>query len=91
MEKNLQKEHLLERNTVFFITFALKHCQDGNVHTYSTTKELKKMVSMINSQNIKQKFGIQMTFNSEIKPQKECFLIKYDCFFEDLCIHFEPL
>ena len=46
---------------------------------------------MINSQNIKQKFGIQMTFNSEIKPQKECFLTKYDCFFEDLCIHFEPL
>ena len=41
-----------------------------------TTKELKKMTFRINSQNIQQKFGIQVTFISEIKPQKERFLEK---------------
>ena len=45
----------------------------------------------INNQNIKQKFGIQVTFISEIKPQKEPFLAKYDCFFGDLWVHFEYL
>ena len=30
-----------------------------------------------------------MTFISEIKPQKERFLAKYDCYFGDLCVHFE--
>ena len=49
------------------------------------------MTFRINSQNIQQKFGIQVTFISEIKPQKERFLEKYDCFFKDLCIHLEPL
>ena len=44
----------------------------------------------MNSQNIKQKFGIQVTFISEIKPQKERFLAKYDCYFGDLCVHFKP-
>ena len=45
----------------------------------------------INNQNIKQKFGIQVTIISEIKPQKERFLAKYDCFFGVLWVHFEPL
>ena len=49
------------------------------------------MTYRINSQNIQQKFGIQVTFISEIKPQKERFLEKYDCFFKDLCILLEPL
>ena len=35
--------------------------------------------------------NIQVTFISEIKPQKERFLEKYDCFFKDLCILLEPL
>ena len=58
---------------------------------YATTKELKKMAFKINTQNIKQKFGIKLTFISEIKPRKECFLAKQDCFLGDLCVHFEPL
>ena len=40
----------------------------------------------MNSQNIKQNFGTQVNFISEIKPQKERFLAKYDCFFGNLCI-----
>ena len=62
------------------------------MHSYATTeKELKKMSFKINSQNIKQKFGKQVTFILEIKPQKERFLAKSDCFFRDLCIRFESL
>ena len=59
--------------------------------TYATTKKLKIMAFKINSQKIKQKFGIQVIFISEIKPRLERFLAKYECFFRDLCAHFEPL
>ena len=45
----------------------------------------------INSQNIQQKFGIQVTFISEIKPQKARFLEKQDYVFRDLCVHLESL
>ena len=44
------------------------------MHTYATTNELKKMAFRINSQNVEQVFGIQVTFISEIKPQTERFL-----------------
>ena len=44
------------------------------------TKELKKMAFKISNQNIKQN-----------KPRLERFLAKYDGFFGDLCVHFEPL
>ena len=43
------------------------------MHTYATTKELKKKAFRINSQNIEQVIGITVTFISEIKPQKEGF------------------
>ena len=46
------------------------------MHTHATTKRLKKMAFRTNSQNIKQAFGIQVIFISEIKPQKERFLAK---------------
>ena len=59
--------------------------------TYTTTIKLKKMAFKINSQNIKENVGTQVTFISEIKPRLERFLEKYDCFFGDLCVHFEPL
>ena len=59
--------------------------------TYATTKELKKMEFKINSQKIKQIVGIQVIFISEVKPRLERFLAKYDRFFRDLCVHFEPL
>ena len=45
----------------------------------------------MNSQNIKQKAGKQVTFILEIKLQKERFLAKSDCFSRDLYVHFEPL
>ena len=48
------------------------------------------MASRIISQNVEQAFGIQATFITKIKPQKERFLAKSNLF-DDLCIHFEPL
>ena len=59
--------------------------------TYATTIKLKKVAFKINSQNIKQNVGMQVTFISEIKLRLERFLVKYDCYFGDMCIHFEPL
>ena len=87
-EKKFQKQSF-----VFSVTFAfiLNLYQDGNVHMYATTKELKKISFKVNSRNIKQTFGKQVAIIFEIKPQKERFLAKYDCFFRNLCIHFEPL
>ena len=61
------------------------------MHTYATTKELKKMTFRMNSRNIKQAIGIQMTFISEKKLQKEHFLAEEHCLFGNLCVHFEPL
>ena len=49
------------------------------------------MTFRINSQNIQQTFRIQVTFISEIKPQKERFLDQYDCFLRNFCVHVEPL
>ena len=49
------------------------------------------MVFKVNRHNIKQAISIQLTFIPENKLQKEHFLAIYDCFFSDLCIHFEPL
>ena len=59
--------------------------------THATTEELEKMAFMVITQNFKQKFVIQVTFISDIKPQKQRFLAKYDCFFGDLCVHFQSL
>ena len=61
------------------------------MHTYPRTKQLKKKAFRINSQKIKQAIGIQLTFISESKLQKEHLLAKYDCFFRDLFFHFELL
>ena len=46
---------------------------------YTKTPENKKTI------------GIQATFISEYKLQKVHFFAKYNCFFGDLCVHFEPL
>ena len=43
------------------------------MHTYVTIKKLKKKALTINSQNIKQAIGIQMTFILEIKLKKTFF------------------
>ena len=51
----------------------LNPCQDGNVHTYATTKELKKKEFKAKEQNIKQTIGIQVTLILEIKLQKYIF------------------
>ena len=61
------------------------------MHTDATTKELKKMTFRINSPNIKQEIGIQLTFITEKKLQKEHFLAKKQCLLGELCVHFEPL
>ena len=60
---------------------------DGNVHMYTTIKELKKKAFMINSQHIEQPIEIIVTLISE----RNLYLAKHDCFFANLCIQFEPL
>ena len=92
-QKKLQKQHFLAKNTVFLATYAsiLNPCYDQNVPTYTTTKKLKNIPFKIISQTIKQKFGIQLIFISEIKPRLNRFLVKCDCFFGDLWVHLEPL
>ena len=40
---------------------------------------------------MEQAIGILVTFIQEINLQKEKFSAKYDCFFADLCVHFELL
>ena len=63
---------------------------------------MKKIAVTINSQNIEQAFPINsknveqaiwilVPFISEVNPQKEKYLAKYDCFLADICVHFEPL
>ena len=46
---------MFSKKTVFLATYAsiLSLCYDSNVHTYATTKEMKKMAFRINSQNMK--------------------------------------
>ena len=61
--------------TVFLVAYAsfLKSCKDGNVHTYATTKELKKKTFTINSLNINQEISIQVTFIFDINSLKHIF------------------
>ena len=42
--------------------------QNGNVHGYATTNELKKKAFTIYSKNINQEIGIQVTFIFKINP-----------------------
>ena len=49
------------------------------------------MTFRINSRNIRQAIGIQVTFITERKLQKEQFLAKKHCLLGNLCVHFEPL
>ena len=62
---------------------------------------MKKIAVTINSQNIEQAFPINsknveqaiwilVTFISEVNPQKEKYLAKYDCFFADMCPFWTP-
>ena len=64
---------------------------DGNVHAYGMSKDLKELAFKATRQNLKQAIRIQVTFILENKLKKKHFLAKYDCFFGDLCVHFEPL
>ena len=61
--------------TVFSATYAwiLNHSYDGNMRTYVTTKELKMKEFTINSQDINQAIGIQVTAVLEIKLQMYIF------------------
>ena len=45
---------------------------------------------MVNTQNIKQAIGIQVTFITEKNLQREQFSAKEPSLFEDLCIRFKP-
>ena len=57
------------------------------MHTYATTKELKKKAFTIKIRNIKEAINIQVTLISEVKHQ-----IKIrPFFFGRLCGHFETL
>ena len=96
-EIKLKKKRFLVKNISDFLAIEasiLSPRQDGNVHTYATTKEVKTMKFRINSQNIKQAFGIQETLITEIKSQKERFLPKEKKkkkIFSDFCVLLKPL
>ena len=55
---------------------------------YATTKEMKTMAFRINSRNIKQASGTQVTFITEKKLQKEHFLAKQTLSFRRLMCPF---
>ena len=61
-------DHLRVGNANF-----LNHCQDGKVHTYAMTKELKKRALIVKSKNIKKLTGIQSTFMLDSKTEKYDF------------------
>ena len=46
------------------------------MHTYATTKEMKKKAFITKREKIKQTFDIQLTFILKIKPSKVLFLAK---------------
>ena len=48
---------------------------------YPTSKKLKSKAFKLNSENIKQVIGIQLTFILETELQKEDFFEKYGHFF----------
>ena len=58
---------------------------------YVTAKKLKKKAFRINSQNIKQAIGIQVTIITEIRLQKKHFLAKKHSLLVNLGVHFESL
>ena len=85
MEKKLHKKNIYQqKSTVISVTFGfiLNPCQDGNLHTYATTKELKSKEFTLHNENIKQEIGIHLSFILEIKFQKQHFLAKYQQFFK---------
>ena len=51
-------------------------CYDENMNTYATTYKLRRKAFTVNSQNIKQAYGIQLSFVLEINLQKEEFIEK---------------
>ena len=61
--------------TIFLAANAyfLNTCQNGNVHTYATTQELKKKEFTLNSKNMKQEIGLQLTFHLDIEIEKVHF------------------
>ena len=62
------------------------------MHKYATTKEMKnKMHLQEVAKKKNQESGIQVASISDIKPQKQRFLAKYDCFFGDMCVRFQSL
>ena len=61
------------------------------MHTYATTKELKKKPFKINSWNIIQTVRIQVSVITEKKLKKEHFLPEKTCLLGNFCVHFESL
>ena len=55
-------DHFLVPNVSF-----LNPYQDANMHRYATTKELKNKAFSVNTQDINQTIGIQVTIMMEIK------------------------
>ena len=95
-KKKLQKVHFSTKKHCLLgeLYVHFEPLLGGNVHRYSTTKEMKTMAFRVYSQNIEQAFGIQVTFIREIKLQKEHFLAKKNkknSLFGDFCFHFKLL
>ena len=71
-EIKLQKKHFLAKYDHFSVADVsyLNPCQDGNVHKYATTKQLKNKEFKTKRENIKVGLGIKVAFMSEIKVHK---------------------
>ena len=72
MEIKFQQYIFYQNLTIFSTTYApiLNPCWYENMHSYTTTKKLRKKAFKINGKNKNQKIGIQVIFTLEIKLEK---------------------
>ena len=73
LEIKLQKYIFLQNMITFLAALRsfLKPYEDGSVHTYATTKELKQKTFTVKIHNIKEAINMQVTLISENKSQIE--------------------
>ena len=71
LEIKLQKYIFLQNMIIFLAALRsfLNPYEDGNVHTYATTKELKQNAFTVKIHNIKEAINMQVTLISENKSQ----------------------
>ena len=74
-ENKLQEKILFRKRRVFSEIHAsiLNPFQDGNVHAYATTQELKKKLFSLKNENAREEIRLEMTFHLEIQLLKPPF------------------